>query len=328
MLRRDARHDAHTISRRNSRYPHKYLLWRQTLIIPQICSLPQTTATLVTTATLATPTLPILGFPTPELPIPDLPTPALPSSPVLSDTPLVPGCECEEMFCIQSYPESCHCAYNIKKTCWAKCGGPSPGLNTCPAVGSNPFDGPVKRAAQAEVKVPAVKPTVSILPIAVVTEVATSVVVAASAPTSIPTVVAPLASAKVSPIKKCKCEEVMCIQSFPAGCFCANAGKRACWKKCGGPKPAFQVCTSISLVITKNPQLTTTELHNPPKPPNPLLRTHKSTNLRRRPRRRKPLPQRLHLHQRPVQAGLWHRVRRHGYLRKGEVMRRVCRVQV
>ncbi|KAF2632525.1 hypothetical protein BU25DRAFT_330635 [Macroventuria anomochaeta] len=50
---------------------------------------------------------------------------------------------------------------------------------------------------------------------------------------------------KVGPMQStsetCKCEEGMCVQAWPASCICANANKHACWKKCGGVKPAFQV---------------------------------------------------------------------------------------
>jgi hypothetical protein len=45
--------------------------------------------------------------------------------------------------------------------------------------------------------------------------------------------------------KKCECEEVMCIQSWPEGCYCANAAKEQCHKKCGGKKPKFQVSGSL-----------------------------------------------------------------------------------
>ncbi|KZM19669.1 hypothetical protein ST47_g8952 [Ascochyta rabiei] len=179
-------------------------------------------------STLPTPSLPILGIPTPALPTPALPTPVLPQGPQLSDTPRIPGCVCEEMMCIQSYPDSCHCAYGIAKTCWQKCGGPSPGLNTCPPLGSSPFDGPVKRAAAPE---PQTTPKESPVPTPV------------NLPAIVSEVRAPLASGAASPTKKCRCESRKCIQAFPASCVCDNANKHACWKKCGGAKPAFGSCS-------------------------------------------------------------------------------------
>ncbi|XPS94112.1 hypothetical protein M3J09_003437 [Ascochyta lentis] len=183
----------------------------------------------IPTPSLPTPTLPTPTLPTPTLPTPTLPTPTLPPSPELSDTPRIPGCECEEMMCIQSFPDSCHCAYGIAEKCWKKCGGPSPGLNTCPPLNSNPFDGPVKRAAVPE---PQAAPKKSTVPIPV------------NIPALVSGVLVPLASGAASTPKKCQCEPRMCIQSFPAGCICGNANKHACWKKCGGAKPAFATCTS------------------------------------------------------------------------------------
>lgn len=154
----------------------------------------------------------------------------------LPDLPLIPGCECEEMMCIQSFPDSCHCAYNIAKTCYDKCGGKSPGLNVCPPLdslgGGFNFDGPVKRAAAPE---PCPAPQKSTVPIPV------NIPVNVPAPASALTAPLSTGSASASTSAKCECEETFCIQAFPASCVCANRNKNACWKKCGGPKPAYQV---------------------------------------------------------------------------------------
>lgn len=46
-------------------------------------------------------------------------------------TPL--PCVCEEILCTQQWPESCFCENKIAQDCHAKCGGPQPTLQTCPA---------------------------------------------------------------------------------------------------------------------------------------------------------------------------------------------------
>lgn len=40
---------------------------------------------------------------------------------------------------------------------------------------------------------------------------------------------------------ECQCPEVVCIQSFPEGCYCANNAKLQCYEKCGGEKPVLSV---------------------------------------------------------------------------------------
>jgi hypothetical protein len=139
------------------------------------------------------------------------------------------------MMCIQSFPDSCHCAYNIAKTCWDKCGGKSPGRNTCPPLnplgGGFNFDGPVKRAAAPDAVPEPQVAQISTVPIPV------------DAPALVSAVRAPLSTGTAS-TAVCQCEERFCIQAFPASCICQNNIKHACWKKCGGPKPAFQVSVS------------------------------------------------------------------------------------
>jgi hypothetical protein len=41
----------------------------------------------------------------------------------------------------------------------------------------------------------------------------------------------------------CECESVFCIQSFPEGCYCANAAAQSCYEKCGGVAPHLKVCS-------------------------------------------------------------------------------------
>lgn len=195
-----------------------------------MCLLPQRSSTSplpVATSAPPLPPIPIVGFPAPIKPAPVRPTPlVLP----LPDLPLVPGCECEQMMCIQSYPASCHCAWGIAKSCYDKCGGPSPGINTCPPQGSlsAPFDGPVKRAPEPQ-------PQTSVVGI----------------PVSIPAPATAPGISSVQSTAKCTCEERFCILSWPAGCYCANKNKSLCWKKCGGVKPLLQVSLipHVSLVL-------------------------------------------------------------------------------
>jgi hypothetical protein len=48
--------------------------------------------------------------------------------PIYPVPPPVPTCQCESIFCIQSWPESCYCANAAAKSCHAKCGGVEPDL--------------------------------------------------------------------------------------------------------------------------------------------------------------------------------------------------------
>ncbi|KAK8160206.1 hypothetical protein BC567DRAFT_266407 [Phyllosticta citribraziliensis] len=41
----------------------------------------------------------------------------------------------------------------------------------------------------------------------------------------------------------CECEAVICIQSWPEGCYCQNNAKIDCFNKCGGEYPALSSCT-------------------------------------------------------------------------------------
>ena len=129
--------------------------------------------------------------------------------------------------CIASYPEGCYCQYGIKKNCYDKCGGPSPGLINCPSVNpiNSPFElsGPVERDAIPE-------PQVSTVPIPVDIPVNNPV------PTGLST---------KDQTAKCTCEDNFCVQSWPESCTCANANKIKCWEKCGGLKPVLQVGISF-----------------------------------------------------------------------------------
>jgi hypothetical protein len=237
-----ARDDARTTSRSSLGQGLEICYIDPELTIEQICSLPEgPSAILPFSSPTPAPPLPLapsqpapVGIPFPgrpapsQPPIPDLPVPsllkaALPSDSVLPDRPLVPDCECEEMMCIASYPEGCICQYAIKKNCYDKCGGPSPGLMNCPSISplGGPFelDGPVKRDAIPE-------PQVSTVPIPV------------DIPVNLPVPTNPDVKDQTA---DCTCEESFCLQSWPESCTCANANKTRCWEKCGGPKPQLQV---------------------------------------------------------------------------------------
>ncbi|USP82315.1 uncharacterized protein yc1106_09589 [Curvularia clavata] len=58
-----------------------------------------------------------------------------------------PTCECEQIFCLQSWPESCHCQNNAKKACFDKCGGDEPTYQTCPPL--TPPTAPVVARSEA-----------------------------------------------------------------------------------------------------------------------------------------------------------------------------------
>ena len=170
------------------------------------------------------PALPVAPVPKPT-PKPN-PTPA-----VLPDKPKAPGCECEQMMCIQSFPDSCHCEYGIAKDCYDKCGGKSPGLNTCPpkdVFGAGLYgDGPVRRDAEPE-------PQRATVPI----------------PVNIPRVVAGAVGDKA-----CNYEERFCAQVWPQSCICANANKYNRYLKCGGAVPTYQVSIAVlpvACIATKN----------------------------------------------------------------------------
>lgn len=40
-------------------------------------------------------------------------------------------CECDEIMCIQMWPESCYCANAAAESCYQKCGGKKPKLQVC-----------------------------------------------------------------------------------------------------------------------------------------------------------------------------------------------------
>ncbi|KAF2034303.1 hypothetical protein EK21DRAFT_85357 [Setomelanomma holmii] len=41
-------------------------------------------------------------------------------------------CECDQIMCVQMWPESCYCANAAAEACHKKCGGKKPDLQTCP----------------------------------------------------------------------------------------------------------------------------------------------------------------------------------------------------
>lgn len=193
----------------------------------------------------------------PALPVPPAskPTPRpTPTPSVLPDLPKVPGCECEQMMCIQSFPDSCHCEYGIAKDCYDKCGGKSPGSNTCPpkdVFGGGLYgDGPVKRDAAPE-------PQRSTVPI----------------PVNIPKVVAGAVGTVEN--KACNYEERFCAQVWPQSCICANTNKYNRYLKCGGVAPKYQTCTpppkpSLPTTIKTTTRATTTT-DRPSSTPKPVL---------------------------------------------------------
>ncbi|KAF1934091.1 uncharacterized protein M421DRAFT_112764 [Didymella exigua CBS 183.55] len=194
----------------------------------------------------------------PALSIPPVPKSILRPKPAphvlrLPDLPKVPGCKCEQTMCIQSYPDSCHCAWNIAKDCYDKCGGKSPGINTCPPKnsfgGDSYVDGPVKRAAAPEPQ---------------------------SSTATIPVTIPKISLGTVGAIgnKACDFEERFCIQQWPQSCFCANANKYARYLRCGGAIPTYQTCSSpiIPTTIKTITRTITTTIYPTPTPTEGLHR--------------------------------------------------------
>lgn len=53
-----------------------------------------------------------------------------------------PSCECEQMFCIQVWPQSCYCGNDNAKRCYEQCGGPEPAYQSCPPLSEEPIATP------------------------------------------------------------------------------------------------------------------------------------------------------------------------------------------
>jgi len=96
-------------------------------------------------------------------------------------------------------------------------------------------------------------------------------------PTYIPCPVSP--SGLPAPTPSCTCAVEMCPQVWPQSCYCGNNVKERCYKKCGGPEPAYQSCPPTAAptpsLITRTvrppkPSSTTTKKHPAPVPTNPV----------------------------------------------------------
>ncbi|EMD89637.1 hypothetical protein COCC4DRAFT_56390 [Bipolaris maydis ATCC 48331] len=164
------------------------------------------------------------------------------------------ACTCEPVVCLDSWPDSCYCANDAKKACYEKCGGTPPTYDTCPPRSI------AVRAPQEAAPTPVSTPTPT--PTSPSTCVCEPVVCLDSWPDSCycnntakkncyekcggelpkyqtcpPREVVP----EPDPTE-CQCPEVVCIQSFPEGCYCANNAKLQCYEKCGGEKPVLSSC--------------------------------------------------------------------------------------
>ncbi|KAH7073298.1 hypothetical protein FB567DRAFT_597612 [Paraphoma chrysanthemicola] len=74
-----------------------------------------------------------------------------------------PACECEQIMCIQMWPDSCYCGNAAAQACYDKCGGKKPVLQTCPprttlAISPKPTRKPTPT------KTPKPTPTPTLLP--------------------------------------------------------------------------------------------------------------------------------------------------------------------
>ncbi|KAF2254874.1 hypothetical protein BU26DRAFT_527802 [Trematosphaeria pertusa] len=67
-----------------------------------------------------------------------LPCPAKPTS-TPTPKPTDPSCVCEEVMCLQMWPDSCYCQNAAKQKCYEKCGGAPPTLQVCPPLSSSKF---------------------------------------------------------------------------------------------------------------------------------------------------------------------------------------------
>ncbi|KAI4617245.1 hypothetical protein J4E80_005444 [Alternaria sp. BMP 0032] len=141
------------------------------------------------------------------------------STTVSAPEPTPTECVCEEVFCILSFPEGCYCQNDAKKACFEKCGGEEPTYQDC----SIPIDSVKARAPEPE---PVPEPVPAPVP----------------APQD----------------ETCVCEDVICILSFPEGCYCRNDAKKACFEKCGGEEPTYDDCTVD--IVTPQPAPTPTPL--------------------------------------------------------------------
>lgn len=49
-------------------------------------------------------------------------------------------------------------------------------------------------------------------------------------------------------LSPCVCDDIMCVQSWPESCHCANNAVQQCYDRCGGEKPILQSCQQIDEV--------------------------------------------------------------------------------
>ncbi|KAH7034265.1 hypothetical protein B0J12DRAFT_274172 [Macrophomina phaseolina] len=116
------------------------------------------------------------------------------------------ACECEPVFCVQSWPDGCHCQNRARLDCYDTCGGPYPELQDCGSGAdststSNLEDFPQSTDAPEE----------------------------------------PSSDPKGNPSPECRCEPVFCAQSWPLSCQCSNQAASDCAHVCGWPAPQFLV---------------------------------------------------------------------------------------
>jgi hypothetical protein len=64
----------------------------------------------------------------------------------------------------------------------------------------------------------------------------------------------------------CICEAQFCPQVWPDSCYCANDAKKACYEKCGGNIPIYDICPPIG-VTARAPQQAASTPPPPPPPP-------------------------------------------------------------
>ncbi|KNG44710.1 proteinase inhibitor kazal [Stemphylium lycopersici] len=155
-------------------------------------------------------------------------------------------CECEEVICPQVWPESCHCANDAKKACFAKCGGPVPPLDVCIAhnvAAREPEPEPAPAPCSCpDVQCPESWPESCYCERdakqACAHQCGGTLPIEDNCPPRYITARAP----EPAPTPSCVCDDVACIQSWPESCFCANDAKRACFEKCGGEEAEYETC--------------------------------------------------------------------------------------
>jgi hypothetical protein len=112
-------------------------------------------------------------------------------------SPKPSSCVCDDIMCIQAWPQSCHCDNGARMRCWEKCGGPEPTMASCPPI-------------------PAIQPVPTPFP---------------GTPVPLPSPL-PEPTFEPTPIEKCHVD-ITCATMWPESCYCENARNKIRNELCG-----------------------------------------------------------------------------------------------